>query len=151
MRHIWLCLTAILVLVSGRAQAADGDFVRESTWGVYRTVEWLLCDGAPANCSELNITTKSRGGMPDFLVLDIRKDNCTTPNTIIPRGLSEAAGAAHTLHAGLTSSGSSSLLIDPSRFFIYDATMSGGSGGTCDDVEVVLRAFYSQSPPTVHP
>lgn len=142
---------ALLVLtVASAANAADGAFQAAFGRGDYFVVEYLLCDDAPANCAELNLDTKTYGdrnirlGMPSHVVIEIQKDNCTTtPTQVTPRGLSQSAGLANTYSASMATNAVSSVTIDPVRHRYYDATVVAGSGGSCNDFEVVLRAFYS--------
>lgn len=144
-------LVLLVLLVAPAAWAADGDFQAAFGRGDYFVVEYLLCDDAPANCAELNLDTKTYGsgtqrvrlGIPSHVVIEIQKDNCSTPSTVTPRGLSQSAGLANTYSSNMATNATSSVTIDPVRHRYYDATVVAGTGGTCNDFEVVLRAFYS--------
>ena len=138
------------LLLCQSATAADGDFQAAFGRGNYFVVEWLLCDDAPANCAELNLDTKTYGGnnirmgLPHHVVIEIQKDNCAvTPTTVTPRGLSQAAGLGNTYSLNMATNAVSSVALDPVRHRFYDATVVAGTGGACNDFEVVLRAFYS--------
>lgn len=143
-------LALLVLLVASASSAADGAFQAAFGRGDYFVVEYLLCDDAPATCAELNLDTKTYGsnntrlGMPSYVVIEIQKDNCTTtPTQVTPRGLSQSAGLANTYSTNMATNAVSSVTIDPVRHRYYDATVVAGSGGSCNDFEVVLRAFYS--------
>lgn len=159
--------TAILatVLPALPALAAEGDFVSEygNEAGTYIVREWLLCDGdksdgtPPNTCTEIDLQTKTGAattnkamGMPAFIVADIRTDNCDlaagTGNAGFLRGFTATGGAiSHNLNATIMEGGTttSSVTVNPvSHRFINFAVTTEGAGGSCNDFEVVLRAFY---------
>lgn len=149
MKKLLLLLAALL---PGSVLAADLDIASSYRSGDWNVVEVLLCDEAPSvECPELDLHLGRPGdnswpGLPRYVVVDIRLDNCTTDTVGDFVGVSTAGGQEHILVAGMDlTGGPTSGTVDPltHRFVRFDIT-TPGSGGTCDDFEVVLRMFYER-------
>jgi hypothetical protein len=81
--------------------------------------------------------------MPEYVAIFIRLDNCTTPTTFTPRILAQSAGIPSAMVATPMSTSAVSRIKDvPATGQFYDVTGVAGTGGTCNDAELVLAAFY---------
>lgn len=153
-RH--LLFAALLVLAPLGALGADLDIVSQYRSGQWHVMEVLLCDEAPSvACPELDLHAGRTGdtswpGLPHHIAVEVRVNTCTTTATVGNFvGASTSGGTEHTLvgplelDVGSTSHGSQNPITH--RFVRFDIT-TPGSGGACNDFEVVLRMFYTRVP-----
>lgn len=144
MRHL---LTLLVLLALPTASfATAGDIVASYASGEYTVTEVLLCDGAPTTCVELDLHTGPAGlnswpGLPEFLVYEVRADNCTDTVEGFVTGQSTAGGTAHDLHTTNFDLGvaASSLYLPFTHRFINFRVTGAGAAGVCNDFELVVR------------
>jgi hypothetical protein len=150
----FLILLAAIALLPLGAFAADNDVSTQYRSGDWYVMEIAHCDGvktAVGDCTEIDLHAGRAGdnswpGMPEFVVVEISADNCTTEHIGRLVGLSESGSTVfHDLTADLEIVNTSHTVVNPisHRFLLFNVT-TGGTGGTCNDFEVLLRLFYGK-------
>lgn len=109
-------------------------------------VECFLCDGdhSATDCAEFDLQAESPYGIPLFWYADLAAvTGCSGAPSIDVRGMDRQLGLPQ-VYGALTSAGTSSLRINPTRHRHIDADVDITTSAGCTDLEVVIRLFYTR-------